>query len=144
MAIISERFVTAGNRNWLSSVHGISNAPTFKCDVVGKVTAGTVRNDTVIPSGSPVIVHADGTATVVAPKGAVPAFAAGDQLGFTVSDRVADLDEDGTPFLNAATLMHGRIRYSYLSDEAKAAVDAVVAPAEGASSAAFQFTIHRQ
>lgn len=138
MAIISERFEGTKHRNWLSSVHGISNAPTFKCDIVG-----TVDKETLIPSGSPVIAHADGTAEVVAPGGTVPDFVAGDQLGFTVSDRTADVvDED--LILNAATLMHGRIRYSFLGDEAKAAVDATITAAAEGAAPSFEFTIHRQ
>lgn len=143
MAIISERFEGTKNRNWLSSVHGISTAPTFTCEIIGDVVAGTRRDDTLIPSGSPVIVHADGSAQVVAPGGDVPAYEAGDQLGFTISDRVADVVDDEN-ILNAATLMHGRLRYKFLSDEAKAAVDAAVAPGDEATGAALEFTIHRQ
>lgn len=141
MAIISERFESGGNRNWLSSVHGISNAPTFKCSFVG-----TVTKDTLIPSGSPVVVKADGTAVVVEPGATVPTLADGDQLGFTVSDRYPDVtgqDEAGTDKLglNAATLMHGRLRYRFLGDGAKAAVDAI--SAAGAVGKC-EFTIHRQ
>ena len=140
MAIISERFEGTKNRNWLSSVHGISTVPTFKCNIVG-----TVTKETLIPSGSPVVLHADGTADVVAPGGSVPAFAAGDQLGLTVSDRLPDVvDEEGTLGLNAATLMHGRIRYSFLGTEAKAAIDAATVPGEGAVGASHEFVIHRQ
>ena len=134
MAIISERFEGTKNRNWLSSVHGISTVPTFKCSITG-----TVTKDTLIPSGSPVVVHADGTAEVVAPDGTVPAYVAGDQLGLTISDRLPDVVDDELQ-LNAATLMHGRIRYSFLGDEAKAAVDAAVASAD----VSFQFIIQRQ
>ena len=140
MAIISERFEGTKNRNWLSSIHGISTVPTFKCSIVG-----TVTKDTLIPSGSPVILHADGSADVVAPGGTVPAFAAGDQLGLTISDRLPDVvGEDDELGLNAATLMHGRIRYSFLGDEAKAAVDAATVPGEGAVGASHEFVIHRQ
>ena len=64
---------------------------------------------------------------------------AGDQLGLTISDRLPDVVDDELQ-LNAATLMHGRIRYSFLGDEAKAAVDAAVASAD----VSFQFVIHRQ
>lgn len=135
MAIISERFEGTKNRNWLSSIHGINTLPTFKCSIVG-----TVTKDTLIPSGSPVVVHVDGTAEVIAPGGDVPAFVAGDQLGLTISDRLPDtVGEDLV--LNTATLMHGRIRYSFLGDEAKAAIDAAsgegVTPAHG-------LVIHRQ
>lgn len=138
MAITSERFEGTKNRNWLSSVHGISTAPTFHCSIVG-----TVDQDTLIPSGSPVVLHVDGTAEVVAPGGTVPAFAAGDQLGLTVSDRLPDLvDEEFV--LNAATLMHGRIRYSFLGEEAKAAIDAAVSPDGEAVGASHEFVIHRQ
>lgn len=138
MAIDSERFVGTKHRNWLSSVHGISTAPTYKCNIIGEVD-----KDTLIPSGSPVISHADGTVDVVAPGGNVPAFAAGDELGFTTSDRVPDVVGDEL-LLNSAVLMHGRIRYQYLGDEAKAAVDAAVSPEEGGTGAKFEFVTHRQ
>src|SRR5699024_6712053 len=87
-----------------------------------------------IPSGSPVIVHADGTAEVIAPDGTVPAYVEGDQLGLTMSDRLPDVLDDEF-ILNAATLMHGRIRYRFLGTEAKAAIDAAVTPEEGAVAA---------
>ena len=138
MAITSERFEGTKNRNWLSSVHGINTVPTFTCSVTG-----TVTQDTLIPSGSPVIVHADGTAEVIAPDGTVPAYVEGDQLGLTMSDRLPDVLDDEF-ILNAATLMHGRIRYRFLGTEAKAAIDAAVTPEEGAVAASHEFVIHRQ
>lgn len=136
MAITSERFEGTKNRNWLSSIHGINNAPTFTCAIVGTVTEATL-----IPSGSPVIAHADGTVDAVAPDGSVPALIAGDQLGLTVSDRLPDTNGEDL-ILNAAVLMHGRIRYSFLGTEAKAAVDAFVT--EETVNVSSEFVIHRQ
>ena len=138
MAIISERYEGTKNRNWLSSIHGINTLPTFKCDIVGEVD-----RDTLIPSGSPVVVHVDGTAEVVAPDGDVPAFVAGDQLGLTISDRLPD-EVNEEVILNAAVLMHGRIRYQFLGDEAKAAIDAATSPAEDGVAPALELVIHRQ
>src|SRR5699024_2315138 len=112
--------------------------PTFTCSVTG-----TVTQDTLIPSGSPVIGHADGTAEVIAPDGTVPAYVEGDQLGLTMSDRLPDVLDDEF-ILNAATLIHGRTQYPFLRTEANAAIDPAVTPDEVAVAHSHEFAIHRQ
>lgn len=131
MAITTESF-SSGNRDWLASIHGINNAKTLHCAIEGEVKASTI-----IPSGSPVVQHEDGKATVFAPGSTVTAKV-GDTIGFTTSDRVAD-ELGGKFVLNAATLFHGTVRKTKLSDEAKAAVEA-----SKTAGVRFEFTVFGQ
>lgn len=134
MAIQTERFESK-SREWLASIHSISQAKTIKASFVGTPAA-----DAVIPSGTPIISKADGTAVAVEPGATAPALAAGDQIGFLTGDRTVET-VDGARVLNGATLFHGTLKYKKLGTEAKAVVDAALA---GTVAVGFEFTVYFQ
>ena len=75
-----------------------------------------------VPAGSAVVLKKDGTAAVytAAFDGVETPLAEGDRIGFTKADRRSEADGA----LNVATLLHCTVRYSKLTDTAKAVVDA--------------------
>lgn len=112
MAIKDEGPLGVASRKALASLLGLDTATTFKA--TADVKGGNV------PALSPVVITAEGGATVYAKDDAAPTVGETDQVGFTVSDRVADADGA----LNVAVMRQAHVRKPFLSAAAKAVVDA--------------------
>ena len=117
MAIKDEDLRGASSRKALASLLGLDTATTFKA------TADV--NDGPVPALSPVVITADGTATVYTKDDAAPTVAETSQVGFTVSDRVTDSEGK----LNVAVMRQAHVRRPHLSAAAKAVVTAAPAAA---------------
>lgn len=116
MAIKDEDLRGTSSRKALASLLGLDTATTFKA------TADV--NDGPVPALSPVVITADGTATVYTKDDSAPTVAETSQVGFTVSDRVTDSEGK----LNVAVMRQAHVRRPHMSAAAKAVVTA--APAE--------------
>lgn len=119
MAIKDEDLRGTSSRKALASLLGLDTATTFKA--TADVTDGPV------PALSPVVIAADGTATVYvnAFDGVASPIADTSQIGFTVSDRVTDADGA----LNVAVMRQAHVRKPQLSTTAQAVVTAAPAAA---------------
>ena len=119
MAIKDEDLRGVSSRKALASLLGLDTATTFKA------TADV--NDGLVPALSPVVIAADGTATVYvnAFDGTTTPVADTSQVGFTVSDRVSD----ASGALNVAVMRQAHVRKPLLSATAQAVVDAAPAAA---------------
>lgn len=117
MAIKDEDLRGASSRKALASLLGLDTATTFKA------TADV--NSGLVPALSPVVITADGTATVYTKDDAAPTVAETSQVGFTVSDRVTDSEGK----LNVAVMRQAHVRRPHLSAAAKAVVTAAPAAA---------------
>lgn len=117
MAIKDEDLRGTSSRKALASLLGLDTATTFKS------TADV--NDGPVPALSPVVITADGTATVYTKDDAAPTVAETSQVGFTVSDRVTDSEGK----LNVAVMRQAHVRRPHLSAAAKAVVTAAPAAA---------------
>lgn len=111
---VTEESQSTGPFRGLVSIHGFDNAQTVKA------TADVEASH--VPAGSAVVLKKDGTAAVytAAFDGVANPLAEGDRVGFTKADRRSEADGS----LNVATLLHCTVRYSELTDTAKAVVDA--------------------
>lgn len=117
MAIKDEDLRGTSSRKALASLLGLDTATTFKA------TADV--NDGPVPALSPVVITADGTATVYTKDDAAPTVAETSQVGFTVADRVTDSEGK----LNVAVMRQAHVRRPHLSAAAKAVVTAAPAAA---------------
>ncbi|PMC76402.1 hypothetical protein [Brachybacterium sp. UMB0905] len=117
MAIKEETLGGTPSRKALASLLGLDTATTFKA--TADVKDGTV------PALSPVVIAADGTATIYTADEASPVIGETDQVGFTVSDRVTDAEGA----LNVAVMRQAHVRRSRLSLAAQAVLTAAPAAA---------------
>lgn len=117
MAIKDEDLRGVSSRKALASLLGLDTATTFKA------TADV--QDAAVPALSPVVITAAGVASVYTADDAAPTVGETDQVGFTVSDRVAD----ASGALNVAVLRQAHVRRPHLSAAAKAVLTAAPAAA---------------
>lgn len=117
MAIKDEALQGASSRKALASLLGMDTATTFKA------TADVI--DGYVPALSPVVITSAGAATIYTKDDAAPTIAEGDEVGFTVADRVSD----ATGTLNVAVMRQAHVRKPFLSAAAKAVIAAAPATA---------------
>lgn len=119
MAIKDEVLQGLSSRRALASLLGLDTAITFK------VTSDV--NDGIVPALSPVVITADGTATAYVNSfdSSSVTIAETDEIGFTVSDRLADASGS----LNVAVMRQAHVRKPLLSETAKAVIAAAPAAA---------------